>query len=375
MSFRFQTWQRVLALLVVGLIAMGVPAVSGAQDKDADKPEIKPASQPLVIFNVASVDRLIGDVRYLFEASGQTQINEMIENGLAGANNLKGLQRTKPMGAMLFLAPGLPPTPYLVSYVPVANIEDLIQTIGGGGNTVLRRVEGETDRFELVGQNGNEQQIVLRGGYAFISQDVGNLDQEFLDPAKLTKGLSARHDLAVTLRLNTVPDVIKTTLLGTLRAQFNANMQQRDDEEDGPYKLRRNNEENTLEFLELLIAEGDRVTIGINASKENKNAILEVQFEAKASGKWAKALKKIDSRPSYFAPLIDEKAPLSFSLSWKMDKREQENTTDFLRILEPQIASQLEPVAPAVHNLFAALNKTAVTGHADAFFQYKVVPP
>ncbi len=375
MSLRFQTWQRVLALLVVGLIAMGVPAVSRAQDNDADKPKARPASQPLVIFNVASVDRLIGDVRYLFEASGQPQINEMIDKGLVGANNLKGLQRTKPMGAMLFLAPGLPPTPFLVSYVPVANIEELIQTIGGGGNTVLRRVEGETDRFELVGQDGNPQQIVLRGGYAFISQDAENLDQKFLDPAKLTKGLSARHDLAITLRLNTVPEVIKTTLLGTLRAQFNANMQQRDDEEDGPYKLRRNNEGNTLECLELLIAEGDRVTIGINASKENKNAILEILFEAKASGKWAKALKKIDSRPSYFAPLIDEKAPLSFSLSWKMDKREQDNTTDFLRILEPQIAAQLEPVAPAVHNLFAALNKTAVTGHADAFFQYKVVPP
>ena len=375
MSLRFQTWQRVLALLVVGLIAMGVPAVSRAQDNDADKPKARPASQPLVIFNVASVDRLIGDVRYLFEASGQPQINEMIDKGLVGANNLKGLQRTKPMGAMLFLAPGLPPTPFLVSYVPVANIEELIQTIGGGGNTVLRRVEGETDRFELVGQDGNPQQIVLRGGYAFISQDAENLDQAFLDPAKLTKGLSARHDLAITLRLNTVPEVIKTTLLGTLRAQFNANMQQRDDEEDGPYKLRRNNEGNTLEFLELLIAEGDRVTIGINASKENKNAILEILFEAKASGKWAKALKKIDSRPSYFAPLIDEKAPLSFSLSWKMDKREQDNTTDFLRILEPQITAQLEPVAPAVHNLFAALNKTAITGHADAFFQYKVVPP
>ena len=375
MSLRFQTWQRVLALLVVGLIAMGVPAVSRAQDNDADKPKPRPASQPLVIFNVASVDRLIGDVRYLFEASGQPQINEMIDKGLVGANNLKGLQRTKPMGAMLFLAPGLPPTPFLVSYVPVANIEELIQTIGGGGNTVLRRVEGETDRFELVGQDGNPQQIVLRGGYAFISQDAENLDQKFLDPAKLTKGLSARHDLAITLRLNTVPEVIKTTLLGTLRAQFNANMQQRDDEEDGPYKLRRNNEGNTLEFLELLIAEGDRITIGINASKENKNAILEILFEAKASGKWAKALKKIDSRPSYFAPLIDEKAPLSFSLLWKMDKREQDNTTDFLRILEPQIAAQLEPVAPAVHNLFAALNKTAVTGHADAFFQYKVVPP
>lgn len=375
MSLRSRTWQPVLALLVVGLIAAGVPSVSRAQDNDPDKPKPKPrpAAQPLVIFNVASVDRLLGDVRYLFDASGQSQINEMIDSGLAGVNDLKGLQRNKPMGAMLFLAPGLPPTPFLVSYVPVANIEELTQTIGGGGNTVLRPVEGETDRYELVGGD-NEQQIVLKGGYAFISQNAENLDQRFLDPAKLTKGLSARHDLAITLRLDTVPDVIKTTLLGTLRAQFNANMQQRDDEEEGPYKLRRNNEANTLEFIELLISEGDRVTLGINASKEKKNAILEFQFDAKASGKWAKALKKIDSRPSYFAPLIDEKAPLSFSLSWKMDKREQDNATDFLRILEPQVAAQLQPVAPAVHSLFAALNKTALTGHADAFFQYKVLP-
>ena len=90
------------------------------------------------------------------------------------------------LGAMLFLAPGLPPTPFLVSYVPVANIEELTQTIGGGGNTVLRPVEGETDRYELVGGD-NEQQIVLKGGYAFISQNAENLDQRFLDPAKLTK--------------------------------------------------------------------------------------------------------------------------------------------------------------------------------------------
>jgi len=152
-------------------------------------------------------------------------------------------------------------------------------------------------------------------------------------------------------------------------------MQQRDDELDGPYQLRRANESNTLEFIELLLAEGNRITLGINASKENKDAIIEFEFEAKPDGKWAKALAKIDSRPSYFAPLLDEKAPLSFSLSWKMDDREQGNTTEFLRVIEPQIISQLEPVAPAVRSLFAALNKTAETSHADAFFQFKALPP
>ncbi|GIT29360.1 MAG: hypothetical protein Ct9H300mP1_14060 [Planctomycetaceae bacterium] len=147
-----------------------------------------------------------------------------------------------------------------------------------------------------------------------------------------------------------MPEGIKTTLLGTLRAQFNANMQQRDDEEDGPYKLRRNNEENTLEFLELLFAEGTGPH-GDQRFEGEQERDPGSAFEAKASGKWAKALKKIDSRPSYFAPLIERRLPEFFVPGkWTTGTG---NTTDFLRILEPQIAP-LEPGFPAVHNLFAA---------------------
>ncbi len=371
-------WRRMLVLVIAGLLTFGTPLALRAQDDATDDPDAtadKAAAVPLVIINAASVDRLLGDVKYLFETAGQAQINESIENGLAAANNLEGVNRKKPLGMMIFLAPGFPPTPIPVMYVPVDDIDKVAQLIGGGGNTQLKPVDGEPDRYELVGGRRGTQHVVLRGGYAFINRSAENLDQKFLDPVKLTSGLSARHDLAVTLRLDTVPDAVKTTLLGVLRAQFNANMQQRDDEPDGPYQLRRANESNILEFIELLLAEGNRVTLGINASEEDKDAVLEVQFEAKPSGNWAKALAKIDSRPSYFAPLLDEKAPLSFSLSWKMDDREQGNMTEFLRVLEPQIASQLEPVEPAVRSLFSALTKTAETGHADAFFQYKVMPP
>jgi len=367
-----------LVLVIAGLITFGTPLALRAQDDATDDPDAtadKAAAVPLVIINAASVDRLLGDVKYLFETAGQAQINESIENGLAAANNLEGVNRKKPLGMMIFLAPGFPPTPIPVMYVPVDDITKVAELIGGGGNTQLKPVDGEPDRFELIGGRRGPQHVVLRGGYAFINRSAENLDQKFLDPVKLTSGLSARHDLAVTLRLDTVPDAVKTTLLGVLRAQFNANMQQRDDEPDGPYQLRRANESNILEFIELLLAEGNRVTLGINASEEDKDAVLEVQFEAKPSGNWAKALAKIDSRPSYFAPLLDEKAPLSFSLSWKMDDREQGNMTEFLRVLEPQIASQLEPVEPAVRSLFSTLTKTAETGHADAFFQYKVMPP
>jgi hypothetical protein len=373
MMFGSRMWRRTWVLLIAGLIAAGVPSFARAQD-DTDDTTDKSAAVPVIIVNAASIDRLLGDVKYLFEVAGQAGINESIDSGLAGINDLKGVDRTKPLGMMIFLAPGFPPRPIPVGYVPVANVAELTETIGGREGAQLKPVDGEENRYELVGPRGT-QQVVLRGGYAFISSDAANLDQKFLDPAKLTGGLSSRHDLAVTLRLNTVPEAIKTTLLGVLKAQFNANMQQRDDEPNGPYQLRRANEANTLESIEILLSECDQITLGVNASRENKDAIIEFQFDAKADSKTAAALSKIDSKPTYFAPLLDVKSPLSFSLSWKMDPREQDNLTEFLRILEPQLTSQLEPVAPAVRSLFAALNKTADTGHADAFFQFKSIPP
>ncbi len=359
---------------LVGLLLLSLTVVGSrdavAQDDAAANDRPQPAAVPLVIVNVASVDRLLGDVRYLFQAAGQDQINQSIDENITAANELKGLDRTKPMGMMVFLLPGIPPQPVLVSYVPVSNIDQLAATIGGGTGQ-LKKAEGEGEgRYELVGERGT-QQVVLKDGYAFIANDADALDRKFLDPVKLTSSLSKRHDIAVTLKLGTVPEAVKTLLLTTVRANFNATMQQRDDEPDGPYQLRKAGQGNVLEFIELLLAEGRQITLGINASKETRNVLVEFALDVRAEGNWAKMLKDIDSSPSYFAPLIDEKAPLSFSLSWAMDKREKGNLLEMLKLAEPQVAGQLQPVAPAVRSLFAALSKTAEKGHADAFFQFR----
>ncbi len=358
-----------VGLLLLSVVLGGSTEAFAQNDNPAADDRSQVAAVPLLIVNVASVDRLLGDIRYLFQAAGQDQINQSIDESIAGVNDLKGLDRTKPMGVMVFLLPGIPPLPVLVSYVPVSSIDELTKTIGGGGQ--LKKVEGEGEgRYELVGER-TTQQVVLKNGYAFISNDADALNRKFLDPVKLTSSLSSRHDVAITLKLGTVPEAVKTLLLTMVRGNFNATMQQRDDEPDGPYQLRKASQGNILEFIELLLAEGKQITLGINASKETRDVLVEFKLDVRADGNWAKMLKDIDSNPSYFAPLLDEKAPLSFSLSWAMDKREKGNLLEMLKLVEPQIAGQLAPVAPAVRSMFAALTKTAEKGHADAFFQFK----
>ena len=164
---RVKTWRRLVAGLVILVLANNGVALAQEQNSGSQG-----SASPLVIFNVASLDRLLGDVRYLFVAAGQDQINEQIAAGIAGVNDLKGLDRTKPFGGMIFRAPGIPPRPVFVGYVPVSNIQELTQTIAGGdGPGQLKKIEGETDRYELVGREGN-QQVILKAGYAFISAEA-----------------------------------------------------------------------------------------------------------------------------------------------------------------------------------------------------------
>ena len=63
---------------LVGLLLLSLTVVGSrdavAQDDAAANDRPQPAAVPLVIVNVASVDRLLGDVRYLFQAAGQDQI-------------------------------------------------------------------------------------------------------------------------------------------------------------------------------------------------------------------------------------------------------------------------------------------------------------
>ena len=98
MMGRVKTWRRLMAgLVILVLVSSGTPRAQG-QDSGPQG-----SAAPLVIFNVASLDRLLGDVRYLFVAAGQNQINEQIESGIAGVNDLKGIDRKKPFGGMIFL--------------------------------------------------------------------------------------------------------------------------------------------------------------------------------------------------------------------------------------------------------------------------------
>jgi hypothetical protein len=190
-------------------------------------------------------------------------------------------------------------------------------------------------------------------------------------------------------------------------------MQQRDGEPDAGYQLRRLNAMNSLDFLEQLVLQGERLTFGLSVDPQTKRASIEADVQAKPDSGLAQLLQDVAARTSYFASVLREDTPLTFSMSWMMPPSNQKRLADFFEVAEQDIASRLSnaiegkkveekptaasvaaeapkvastgkpkrggtgkpkkpkiPVPQPIKDVFDSLRATALTGHIDFFAQF-----
>lgn len=403
-----KTKMRLACLVVLSLM----PSLSVfAQSKEATKNEAKPAVEkaiPLAVFCVAGVERWLGNADYLFEAVKREELSDFVGGQMSKLNDLKGIDKDKPFGMLVFLRPGLIPQPYPVSFVPVKNLSDLIGTVSNGPFKVKKI---DDTHYDLVMDN-NTIHALLVGDYAWLASEVDQLDFEFPNPADFTKRLSARYDISFEFNLTSVPEGMKNIFLDFLRASTETSMQQRDGEPEAGYQLRRLNAMNSLDFLEQLILQGERLTFGLSVDSKTKHASIEADVQAKPDSGLSQLLQDVSARTSYFASVLREETPLTFSMSWMMPPSNQKRLADFFETAEQEVASQLAnsiagkkveekpsiapateapkvastgkpkrggtgkpkkpkiPVPQPIKDVFDSLRATALTGHIDFFAQF-----
>jgi hypothetical protein len=215
-------------------------------------------------------------------------------------------------------------------------------------------------------------------GYAFLARTSEVLDRDLPDPVTLTSALTSRYDLAVRADLDSIPKGMKTIFLDYLRAETETQLQQRDNENDAEYQMRRLGGMNNLEFIENLLTDGKDITFGVDASTENKQVAIEFAINAAADSKFAKELADLGGKRSYFAAAVDENVPLSASASMTSQKREQERNAAALDTLEQSLTQRLEEEkidASGVADVFKSLRATNESGHFDAFLRLAGSPP
>ena len=330
---------------------------------------------PILVVNIASIDRVLTDVDYMFQAAERPDMMELVTGFITNTiGDLKGMNRQKPFGVMLFLAPGLPPTPTPVVYVPVDGIEDLMKIVEAGP-IKPRKVDGKEGHYELTGP-GPRLYCVIKKGYAYLTNDDNKhmLEAELPEPAAIAEPMAAKYDLSVSVFVKNIPITVRTVLLTFLRQSTEAQLQQRDTESEAAYKMRRANGLSTVEFIEQMMTQCEQIQFGIDASKERKNVEIELLMDATPDSELAKHSQTLAGRKSYFSPLFNDGQPLTVSASWKMDKRERKAAAAMVDAMRIGLAKELpEGTAPGVDPLFDSLKATAEQGDMDFCVQFQPV--
>lgn len=370
----------------LGLQTLGGHSAAFAQNEVPAAEAIKPATPrskpipegpqlPILIVNIASIDRVLTDVDYMFQAAERPDMMNLVTGFITNQiGDLKGMNRQKPFGIMLFLAPGLPPTPTPVLYVPVDGIEELAKVVDTGP-VKPRKVDGKEGHYELKGPRQSFY-CVLKNGYAYLTNDSNKhmLEAELPEPAAIAEPMAAKYDLGLSIQIKNIPLAIRTVLLAFLRQGTEAQLQRRDTESEASYKMRRANGISTIEAIEQIMTQCEQFQLGIDASKERKNVEIEFLMDAKPDSELAKLSKELAGRKSYFSPLFNDGQPLTVSASWKMDKRERKAAVAMVEAMQIGLAKELpEGKSAGVDPLFDSLKATAEQGEMDFCVQFQPV--
>jgi len=363
---------------IVALLTVGARLSQAQESADSDS-DTAPAF-PVVTVCVASVDRIMDNIAYVFGEAERPEVMDLIGAGLANVRDLKGLDRTKPGGLMIFLSEGLVPLPIPVGFLPVKDIGEFGQTVTSAG-AQLKPVPGEEDHYELIPRRGPTSFVVIQNGYAFIGQNEESIDRTFASPEEFAGPLAARYDICASANLRKTPKAVRDLVLLTVKNSAQASMQRRDDEPEAVYNLRRSQSESNLRFVEHLLRDGEELTLGFKVDQIARNASLELVVKAMPNSAFAKELKEGIARPSYFAAAIDESVPLSASMSVLMAKRDRKTMLDLFNLGEQESNRNLAglpkdaavediPGQQSTQDLFNSLRETIKEGHLDGFVQF-----
>lgn len=377
-----------LLLTAFGLLALCCSplfvAVSAAQDADNDAPALiqapKPGTRPLAVVALSSLQKSREHFEALCKIAGYPETAEEIISRIDEATDtLAGIDKSRPGGVAVYLESVFPPSFEFVAFVPLSDIDAFMRTLELGP-MVASPVAGDDSRYELLGPTETTQ-VRVENGYAFIQLPVMDPDEAFdrtlFDPTVDLIRQSTQFDVAVTLDVASIPKATRSLLLSFLTSTMSTQMQQRDDEAEGLYEMRRAWMQADIDGFKLLLDECQEITIGISVDPEQRLANIDFLIDVREGSDLLQEIFDSASRPSYFAPILNDDSAVMFSMSQVLAERDRTRYIGVIDGLRMELARQLTPGetntesddSSPVNAALTALQDTIQEGHIDFFGQ------
>ncbi|MBI1348214.1 hypothetical protein GC163_18220 [bacterium] len=369
MMHRFGKWIAVWSLCFGGALPLL------AQDEQAEEAGIE---YPLQVIHCSGVDRVQGKADALFAAAERPELSDVLQNFLDETlRGMKGVDRTRPFGMMLYLKPGLTPGIAAVTYFPVESLDEFVQFLAGKSG-VSKSVSSKNDRYEITDVDWGPDLVVQQiGDYAYMTalDDALELDRKFPHPERMVRKLTSRYDVAYSLLIKNVPIATRTLFLEFFKNQALASLQQRDDEPEAPYRIRRANGEAMIDLLDMVVRQGEDFTVGAFADPDQQTGYVELELNGTKDSGLSKFFGELAGRRSYFDAAVEQSATLSVNTSVQLDEKRRAPFVEMFRlattIIEAELTKRGENAASTaqIAPFFSSLLQSAQIGHLDLFLQ------
>jgi len=280
----------VLSGLIVALL-LGAAGFRWAQPASAAAPK------PVAVVSVAAYDELKGDLEMVGRIIDDPTLATRMEGLLkffTKDKGLEGLDKTKPLGAAIFLD-GEKPSGY--AFLPVSDFDQLLDVL----KPYLGEVKDLGDGLYEVSGKGKPACLKVQDGWVFVSDRREMLCDVPDDPAKLLAGLHRRFDLGIRINATNVPDAVRQKLLGRMERDLAKELERKPDEDDVEYALRKGVTKKFLGALATGINDLDQVTLGLALDHEAEKALGELSITAVEGSKTAKVLEELGGAETAFA--------------------------------------------------------------------------
>ena len=386
-GFRFRAFIKAM-LVVVAICSMQNANGQTASDEKPTSPKndekgfslIAEGTRPLATVTFASADRFVDEARYVFDVAGTPDSFKIVEDWLSGTmNDLEGFNRDKPFGVMAYLPAVFPPLPQFIAFVPVDSVEAATKLVEKAPVVISKK--DEEGRYEVIGPN-RSYPVLLRDGYAFIplgdNPPAEALDRPLPNPAQLLASQAEQFDIAVCLDIDSIPVATRALLMNIITSGISTQLQQRDDEPDGAYRIRKTEGQRGLQALNQLIMDCQKVTFGIDVLQAENAVNIDIVIDALEGTKLLQEILQSTERPSYFIPLLDEDAAVSISMSSMMAERDKTAYSEMMEGVRMEVARLIEvnKLGPTpdenspIGQALSAIQKSLDVGHVDVFAQF-----
>ena len=364
------SFARSAAMFCWTIVAVLIGRLSAYADDSAKTP-------PAVYFAVAGVDPLLEHVDHVLEVGGASQYGQLLRGFLANLNNLKGIDRSRPIGFFAY-APVHPGTePAAAFFVPVDDVEALKKTVHLG-NVISLEAGDADDRLKF---KTPEQTIPVRlaHGYAFLSERSEILEGDLPDPQAAVGELLKSYFVVTTFRREGVPSNLIEFGRQQLEAAALNGIPRNSSESDADYRLKQDFAALGLDVAKALINDVQRFDVGWKFSHETGQLVIEETLTCTPGSPTARTLKSLVDASPRFAALETQPAPLSAAIHISVPERLRgllQRVVDRAEEqAQPGLNGEAAALRPHVESTLASLRKTIEAGQLDAFVQVVGGPP